>query len=602
MTDREAELRVLLDRVEDERSGARVNRFRRAARLAGWSLAALVPLGVLAGLAEPAALAAHPFGSGAGLAVLLLVGHGLSAEVHGWLRTHEEDVLRLRTSLRLHRGHRLAGWPEPGDGDAGERQRLLDDLDDARADRRRTRWQLIGALTAAAGVTGAFAAALTLLGTPWPAAWGSRLLLLGTVCCAVVAFEVVATLATGGRPAVTKANLVAARRRHREAALYDAQPPAARPGPAHLPPIKQGKGTFAAVPVVGLASLAALVLAGGFTVESAPAPPAGPAPDFSAVPTQPAGRKVAVPVDWPSGVAVAPDGRHAYVGNAGPPDRPDDTVAVVDLGTQSVTAALPVAPHPMALALTPDGHRLVVASTGPAKTPAGAFTVLDPDARRVVATIPLPGPPLDVAVSPDGQTAWCVVSGASAYDAGTAVAIDIARGAVTASIPVGVNPDAIAVDAGRAYVANFGENTVSVLDTGRNALVSTVDTTAGPGGLVLDSRRHTLWVAGQTESDPRAALTAIDTTTLAPAPVDLGAPPPGAGGPGALALTPDGRRLLVGRSSPGTAPLPLLTVVDPATRRTTGVITLPAVYRIAPGPDGHHAIAAAGDLWLLDIP
>jgi hypothetical protein len=49
-------------------------------------------------------------------------------------------------------------------------------------------------------------------------------------------------------------------------------------------------------------------------------------------------------------------------------------------------------------------------------------------------------------------------------------------------------------------------------------------------------------------------------------------------------------------------PLPLLDVVDPATRRTVGVITMPYAYRVAAAPDSHHAITSSGDLWILDIP
>ena len=68
------------------------------------------------------------------------------------------------------------------------------------------------------------------------------------------------------------------------------------------------------------------------------------------------------------------------------------------------------------------------------------------------------------------------------------------------------------------------------------------------------------------------------------------------------APTPDARRLLVSRADPTSDALPLLYVIDPATRRSIGVITMPYSYRIAAAPDGHDAVTASGGFWLLDIP
>jgi YVTN family beta-propeller protein len=47
---------------------------------------------------------------------------------------------------------------------------------------------------------------------------------------------------------------------------------------------------------------------------------------------------------------------------------------------------------------------------------------------------------------------------------------------VIATIPVGVNPDGVAItpDGGRAYVANNGSNTLSIIDTATNRVVATV--------------------------------------------------------------------------------------------------------------------------------
>ncbi|MGP4019006.1 YncE family protein [Saccharopolyspora sp. 5N708] len=57
----------------------------------------------------------------------------------------------------------------------------------------------------------------------------------------------------------------------------------------------------------------------------------------------------------PSSVAVAPDGRHFYVVNEG-----SNSVSVVDLSAERVTATVPVGEAPVAVAVSPDGRKAYV--------------------------------------------------------------------------------------------------------------------------------------------------------------------------------------------------------------------------------------------------
>ena len=60
----------------------------------------------------------------------------------------------------------------------------------------------------------------------------------------------------------------------------------------------------------------------------------------------------------PIGVAVTPDGKHAYVANFN-----SNTVSVIDPGHQHVEAAtLAVGTNPVAVAVTPDGKHAYVAN------------------------------------------------------------------------------------------------------------------------------------------------------------------------------------------------------------------------------------------------
>jgi YVTN family beta-propeller protein len=53
----------------------------------------------------------------------------------------------------------------------------------------------------------------------------------------------------------------------------------------------------------------------------------------------------------PTGLAITPDGRHAYVTIPDP-----DTVSVIDLASNTVTATIPVPGFPMGIAIAPDGR------------------------------------------------------------------------------------------------------------------------------------------------------------------------------------------------------------------------------------------------------
>lgn len=599
MTNREQKQQELLDRLVDERGRIRAGRFRRSMAMVAWLFVVVAVLAAIAAIFTGDFMAAHPIWTGTGLLVIVLAGHGLAAGVRGWLRVHDADVLRLRELGRDHRDYALDGWPETRSEDMRHRQRLLDDLDDARSDLRRTRRQLIGSAVAFVLLAGAVAAVIWWADAQLLTVWKVRLLIFGTLAFAASAMDVLVTVLLSRRVGSAKANLLAAQRRHRDTALYDAQP--SDDQAVELPSINHRTSAFLAPAAFTLLCLVILAYPNGLPDISAT--PASSPPDLSTRPTTLAARRTSVPVDSPADIVLSPDGRNAYIANSGPPDRPDADVAVVDLNTLTVSATLQVPPRPLELALTPNGRQLVVGSTGPSAAPAGTLGIVD-TATRHLSTIPLQATPNDVAVSPDGRTAWCVINGASGASPGKAVTVDLATATVIDSIPVGVGPAgiAIAADGGRAYVTNFGNNTVSVIDTGTRAVVATVPTAGGPYRLVVDQHRNTVWVADDAESDVHQTITAIDTTTLASTPVDLGPPGPGIGGAGPIGLTPDGNHLFVARYSADSNQHPLFDIVDPDTRRVTDVITMPWPWGIATIPDNHHVLTTSGDLWEIDIP
>lgn len=138
----------------------------------------------------------------------------------------------------------------------------------------------------------------------------------------------------------------------------------------------------------------------------------------------------------------------------------------------------------------------------------------------------------------------------------------------------------VALAAGpKAYVGNFKDNTVSVIDVGRAAVVATIPVSAGPHGMAMARDGKTVYVAG----DGSANLDILDADTdRVRQTVGVGKTPHG------LALTPDGHLLLVavyGESR--------VAFVDTSTLEVVASVSVPKPHTIAIRPDGKVAYVAS---------
>ncbi len=173
------------------------------------------------------------------------------------------------------------------------------------------------------------------------------------------------------------------------------------------------------------------------------------------------------------GVAITPDGKHAYVANSG-----SGTVSVIDTATNTVVFGvgfpIPVGTFPRGVAVTPDGKHAYVANTG-----SDNVSVIDTATNTVVTTVPVQSIPIGVAVTPDGKHAYVTNDNSSSVSV-----IDTASNTVVATVGVGVNPFGVAItpDGKHAYVAS-GFSNVSVIDTASNTVVATVGVGDNPLGV-----------------------------------------------------------------------------------------------------------------------
>jgi YVTN family beta-propeller protein len=142
-------------------------------------------------------------------------------------------------------------------------------------------------------------------------------------------------------------------------------------------------------------------------------------------------------------------------------------VSVIDTATNTVMATVPVGSSPQGIAVTPDGKHAYVAN--------GSVSVIDTATNKVVATVPVGsasgGASGGVTITPDGRHAYAADAGDN-----TVSVIDTASNTVVATVPVGIAPIAVAVtpDGKYVYVANNLVPTVSVIDTASNTVVATV--------------------------------------------------------------------------------------------------------------------------------
>src|SRR5215470_6777666 len=130
----------------------------------------------------------------------------------------------------------------------------------------------------------------------------------------------------------------------------------------------------------------------------------------------------------------------------------------------------------------------------------------------------------------------------------------------------------IATAAPKAYVGNFADNTVSVIDTATSKVVATIPVVQGPHGIAITQDNHTVYVTG----DGSSSLSVIDTATdKVVKTVEVGKTPNG------IALTPDGKLLLVTVYAEDR-----IVFLDTTTQTAVGSVPVPKPHTVSIHPDG----------------
>jgi gliding motility-associated-like protein len=166
------------------------------------------------------------------------------------------------------------------------------------------------------------------------------------------------------------------------------------------------------------------------------------------------------------------------------------------------------------------GIGLAVSGTGNI----ASFTPINKGATAVTATITVTPQPAAFAYIPNFTPNLDVVS-----------VVNLANNSVTTTIPVGASPIGVAVnpDGTRVYTANQGSNTISVISTATNALLTTIQLAPGaePSGIVVSADGSRVYAADYGTSY-LSIIDAVTNTQITA--VAVGSHPFG------LALSPDG--------------------------------------------------------------
>ncbi|MCA1733140.1 MAG: YncE family protein, partial [Acidobacteria bacterium] len=216
-------------------------------------------------------------------------------------------------------------------------------------------------------------------------------------------------------------------------------------------------------------------------------------------------------------------------------NKSDDTVDLLALADGRSLATLETGHAPHEIAVSPDGRQAVITNYGDRSAPGSSLTVIDLSKRKVVRTIDLSDHK-----RPHGVV-WLDASRVTVTAEGSAnlLVVDVKKGSVDAAISTGQEVShMVAVHPGtsRAFVANIGSGSVTVVDLNAEKKLKDIVTGEGAEGIAVRPGTDEIWVTNRSAD----TLSVIDAASL-----EIVATMPSKGFPIRIAFTPDGERALV---------------------------------------------------------
>lgn len=222
-------------------------------------------------------------------------------------------------------------------------------------------------------------------------------------------------------------------------------------------------------------------------------------------------------------------------------NKSDHTAAFFDISTHKLVATVPTGIAPHEVAVSPDGMAAVVANYGTGPAPGSSLTVIDVPGMRKVRDIDL-----GQYRRPHG-VAW--LSGSViivTVEANKAVLIvDVESGKLLKAIATDQNVSHMVVpsrDRTKAFVANIGSGTCTVVDLAEEKVLKNLETGAGAEGIDLSPDGTEVWVSNREAS----TVSVINTKDLS-----VAATLECRAFPIRVKFTPDGKLVLVSNARSG---------------------------------------------------
>lgn len=192
-------------------------------------------------------------------------------------------------------------------------------------------------------------------------------------------------------------------------------------------------------------------------------------------------------------------------------------LSVIDAGTRTLTATVPLGKRPRGLATSPDGKTLFVALSGspiggpgvdesklpPPDKGADGIGVYDVASMKMLKMLRGFSDPERVATSADGARLYI-----ASEDTGTAIIANAADGQVLQSLAVGKEPEGIRLNHSGtfAYVTSEVGNQISVIDTRKQEVVKQLPVGKRPRDIAFSPNDEWAWISGEAD----ASVSVID--------------------------------------------------------------------------------------------
>ncbi|MFQ5718992.1 MAG: cytochrome D1 domain-containing protein [Acidobacteriota bacterium] len=223
-------------------------------------------------------------------------------------------------------------------------------------------------------------------------------------------------------------------------------------------------------------------------------------------------------------------------------NKSEATASLIDLSRGETVATVPTGNGPHEVAVSPDGTTAIATNYGTRDAPGSTLTVIDVPHARVVRTIDLGEyhRPHGVQWLADGKQV--VVTSEESHKLLT---VDVGRGKVTATADTGQETShmvCVTPDGTRAFVANIGSGSVSVIDMATGKRLSAIETGDGAEGITVSPDGTQVWVTNRGAD----TVTVLDAHSL-----DVLKELPSSSFPIRAKVTPDGRHALVSNARSG---------------------------------------------------